>query len=87
MPSETEADDTAVEQAISCDPNVMSGTLVFAGTRVPVDALIDNILDNMSVDEFLENFPTVERWQVAAVLRVGARSLGSSMSVEPKGRQ
>ncbi len=77
MSIEGERDKTAFAQAVSRDADVMSGALVFAGTRVPVDALFDNFLDNMTVDDFLENSPTVERWQVAAVVRFGARSLGT----------
>lgn len=44
---------------INIDPEIMSGTPVFEGTRVPVQALIDNLPDGVSLDEFLENFPSV----------------------------
>lgn len=53
---------------ISRDPDVHSGDVVFAGTRVPVETLIDYLKGGHSVDEFLEGFPTVERWQVEAFL-------------------
>jgi uncharacterized protein (DUF433 family) len=53
---------------ISIDPEVMSGTPVFRGTRVPVDALLSNIEAGLTVDEFLENFPTVTREQALQVL-------------------
>jgi len=53
---------------ITIDPEIMSGTPVFEGTRVPVDALINNLADGVSLDEFLENFPTVSRDQAVAVL-------------------
>ena len=53
---------------ITVDPEVLSGTPVFRGTRVPVDALLSNIEAGLSVDEFLENFPTVTREQVLQVL-------------------
>ena len=53
---------------ITIDPEIMSGTPVFEGTRVPVDALINNLADGVSLDEFLENFPTVSRAQAVAVL-------------------
>jgi uncharacterized protein (DUF433 family) len=46
---------------ISIDPEIMSGTPVFDGTRVPVDALMNNLAAGVSLDEFLENFPTVSR--------------------------
>lgn len=53
---------------ISIDPEIMSGTPVFEGTRVPIEALILNIADGVSLDEFLENFPTVSREQALAIL-------------------
>lgn len=53
---------------ISRDPDVHGGDVVFAGTRVPVDTLIDYLKAGQSVDDFLEGFPTVERWQVEAFL-------------------
>ena len=53
---------------ITIDPEIMSGTPVFEGTRVPVDALINNLADGISLDEFLKNFPTVSREQAVAVL-------------------
>jgi len=54
---------------INVDPEIMSGTPVFEGTRVPVDALLNNLEAGVSLDEFLENFPTVTREQALAVLR------------------
>ena len=62
-------EEEAVERLpISIDPEVMSGTPVFEGTRVPVDALMNNLADGVSLDEFLEDFPTVTREQAVAVL-------------------
>ena len=56
---------------VSCDRGVMSGTPVFAGTRVPVQALLDYIEGGDSIDEFLEGFPSVTRSQVIAFLEEG----------------
>lgn len=53
---------------IDTDPEVMSGVPVFAGTRVPVSALLENLEVGVSLDEFLENFPTVSREQAVSVL-------------------
>ena len=53
---------------ISSSPDVMSGAPVFAGTRVPVQALIDCLEAGESIDDFLEGFPTVSREQVIAFL-------------------
>jgi len=44
---------------ITVDPEIVSGTPVFRGTRVPVEALISNLEAGLTLDEFLENFPTV----------------------------
>jgi uncharacterized protein (DUF433 family) len=54
---------------INIDPEIMSGAPVFEGTRVPVDALFNNLSAGVSLDEFLENFPTVNREQALAVLK------------------
>jgi len=48
-------------QAITRDPEVMHGTPVFRGTRVPVQTLFDYLEGGESLDEFLEGFPTVSR--------------------------
>lgn len=53
---------------ITVDLEVMSGTPVFTGTRVPVSALLENLEAGVSLDEFLENFPTVTRDQAISVL-------------------
>lgn len=53
---------------VRIDPEIMSGTPCFAGTRVPVKALFDHFRLNYSVEEFLEQFPTVKKEQVDALL-------------------
>jgi uncharacterized protein (DUF433 family) len=53
---------------VHSDPEILGGTPVFIGTRVPLRNLIDYLEDNYSVDEFLEQFPSVTRDQVNAVL-------------------
>jgi len=55
-------------QIITVTPDVMSGTPVFAGTRVPVQTLLDYLKAGESIDDFLEGFPTVKREQVIAFL-------------------
>jgi len=54
--------------AISRSPNVMGGTPVFTGTRVPIETLFDYLEEGESIDDFLEGFPGVTREQVIAVL-------------------
>jgi uncharacterized protein (DUF433 family) len=50
------------------NPDIMSGTPVFAGTRVPVQTLLDYLKAGDSIDEFLRGFPSVSRAQVVAFL-------------------
>ena len=56
------------EKIVSQDPCVMHGTLVFAGTRVPVESLIQHLVAGDSLDIFLDDFPTVSREQTVAYL-------------------
>lgn len=53
---------------VHSDPEILSGTLVFVGTRVPVQTLLDHLGGGYSVDGFLEQFPTVRREQVERYL-------------------
>ena len=53
---------------ISCSPDVMGGTAVFAGTRVPVQTLLDYLEAGDSINEFLAGFPSVSREQVIEFL-------------------
>jgi uncharacterized protein (DUF433 family) len=55
---------------VSRDPEVHSGDAVFAGTRVPVDTLVDYLEDGQSLDEFLDDFPSVRREQAIAALEI-----------------
>ena len=54
--------------AVQSHPEIMSGTLVFAGTRVPFQTLIDYIEAGQPLSEFLEDFPTVSSEQAIAAL-------------------
>ena len=57
---------------VSAAPDIMGGTPVFAGTRVPVQTLLDYIEAGDTIDDFLEGFPPVSREQVIALLERGA---------------
>ncbi|MGH9931749.1 MAG: DUF433 domain-containing protein [Pyrinomonadaceae bacterium] len=57
------------EAVISRSPDIMSGAPVFAGTRVPVQSLLDYLAGDHSLDEFLDDFPTVRREQAVELLR------------------
>ncbi len=63
---------------ISQSKDVLSGTLVFAGTRVPVQAMIDYLKGGSRLDDFLEQFPTVTRAQAEGVLELLKESLVSA---------
>jgi uncharacterized protein (DUF433 family) len=56
------------QTVVSRNPDVMGGAAVFAGTRVPVQTLLDYLEAGDSIHEFLEGFPTVTRAQVATFL-------------------
>jgi uncharacterized protein (DUF433 family) len=60
---------------ITIDPDIVSGVPVFKGTRVPVEALLTNLEAGLSLDEFLQNFPTVTRQQAIQVLEFSKSTL------------
>jgi uncharacterized protein (DUF433 family) len=62
---------------VSIDPEVMSGTPVFAGTRVPVQNLFDYMEGGDDLTEFLEDFPSVSKEAAIAVLEMARLSLTS----------
>lgn len=68
-------------EEIVSEKRILSGTPVFRGTRVPVSALIDNLETGVSLDEFLENFPTVKREQALNVLELFKKSLSQFEAV------
>lgn len=59
---------TMKEPIITSSPDVMGGTPVFAGTRVPAQTLLDYLKAGESIDDFLDGFPTISREQVIAFL-------------------
>ncbi len=60
---------------ISRDPEIMSGALCFTGTRVPVQTLFDYLEGNSSLEDFLEDFPSVQRAVAVAVLEAARARL------------
>ena len=67
MPSRTDI--------IHSDPEILGGTPVFVGTRVPVQALIDYLEGGHPLDEFLDDFPSVTREQAVAALELAKEAL------------
>jgi uncharacterized protein (DUF433 family) len=63
---------------ITSSPDRLGGTPVFAGTRVPVQSLIDYLEGGESLDEFLRQFPSVTREHAIAVLELAKRVLTSA---------
>ncbi|MBD2117698.1 MAG: DUF433 domain-containing protein [Microcystis sp. LE17-20A] len=65
---------------ISASPEIMGGTPVFTGTRVPAQTLLDYLKAGESIDDFLDGFPTVTREQVIALLEeAGQRVIGMTV--------
>ena len=63
--------------AINIDPETMGGTPVFSGTRVPVQSLFDYIETGETLDEFLENFPSVKKELAIEVLAMASKTITS----------
>jgi uncharacterized protein (DUF433 family) len=57
------------------DPDILGGTPVFVGTRVPVQSLFEHLKAGDSIDDFLEGFPSVRRDHIIALLEVSSREL------------
>ena len=64
-------------KTIHCDPDILGGIPVFAGTRVPVQNLIDCLEAGDSLEQFLESFPSVTREQAIAALEIAREALVS----------
>lgn len=63
--------------AINIDPETMGGTPVFTGTRVPIQTLFDYMEGGDSLDEFLDDYPTVSKDTAIQVLEMAKKSLTS----------
>jgi uncharacterized protein (DUF433 family) len=73
--TESEYEMPVPEPLITSSPDRMSGTPVFAGTRVPVQTLIDYLEAGDPLDEFLKDFPSVSREHAIAVLELAKSAL------------
>ncbi|MGI8541998.1 MAG: DUF433 domain-containing protein [Aridibacter sp.] len=60
---------------VTISKEIMGGTPIFTGTRVPIQTLIDYLVAGDSIDEFLEGFPTVKRDQVVEFLKEAAQEM------------
>ena len=66
-----------IKSIINIDPEILSGQPVFKGTRVSVETLFDHLEAGISLDEFLEDFPTVSKEQVIATLEIANKLVTS----------
>jgi uncharacterized protein (DUF433 family) len=57
-----------MNNVVKIDPEILGGTPVFSGTRVPIESLFDYLKRGRSIDYFLEQFPSVHRNQVEKLL-------------------
>ena len=66
-----------INEIINIDKDILSGQPVFKGSRVPVESLFDHLEAGVSLDEFLDDFPTVSKEQAIALLDVANKLLTS----------
>jgi uncharacterized protein (DUF433 family) len=66
---------TATSPVVHRNPDILGGTPVFVGTRVPVRTLLDYLEAGDPLDEFLEDFPSVNREQAVVALRLAKQML------------
>ena len=71
-------------RVVHSDPEIMSGTPVFVGTRVPVATLVEYLTGGYSLDEFLDHFPSVRREQVSIFLDQAMQALLDASVRDPR---
>jgi uncharacterized protein (DUF433 family) len=70
----------AVHGMVVSDPGILGGQPVFRGTRLPVGTLFDYLADGLTLDYFLESFPSITREQATAVLRFGLERIEQELA-------
>ena len=65
-------------KVININPEILGGTPVFDGTRVPIESLFDHLEGGVTLDEFLDDFPSVRREQAVEVLAIAEEVLTSA---------
>jgi uncharacterized protein (DUF433 family) len=71
-----------IREIINIDKEILGGQPVFAGTRVPVESLFDHLEAGVSLDDFLDDFPTVAREQAIALLDAANKIMTSKNIAE-----
>jgi uncharacterized protein (DUF433 family) len=64
-----------INEIISADKDILGGQVVFSETRVPVETLFDHLESGISLEEFLDDFPTVSREQAVGILNIANKIL------------
>ena len=64
-----------ISEILSVDKDILGGQVVFTGTRVPVETIFDHLEAGVSLDEFLDDFPTVSKEQAVALLDIANKIL------------
>ncbi|MDN3579450.1 DUF433 domain-containing protein [Mucilaginibacter flavus] len=64
-----------IQQVINIDTDILGGQPVFTGTRVPVESLFDHLEAGVSLDDFLDDFPSVSKEQAVSLLDIANDSL------------
>ena len=70
----------SIKEIVSRDPGIMHGAIVFAGTRVPVESLLDHLKAGDTLEDFLAGFPSVSRQQAEAFLEFAFQSASSKIA-------
>jgi uncharacterized protein (DUF433 family) len=71
-----------IRELITIDPDILGGQPVFKGTRLPVESLFDHLEAGVSLDEFLDDFPSLSKEQAVAVLDIANKLLTSKKVAE-----
>ena len=67
-----------IHKLIVTDKELLNGQPVFAGTRVPIETLFDHLESGISLDEFLDDFPSVSKEQAIALLEIASNLVNAS---------
>ena len=70
MPSIAIAARSAADAIVTSSPDILGGRRVFRGTRVPIEILFENLADGMSLDEILDEYPTLDRADAETAIRL-----------------
>ena len=71
-----------MDKLINIDKKILGGTPVFMGTRVPIETLFDHLEAGMSIDDFLQDFPTVQKEQAIKMVSFAGKLLSSKTIIK-----